>query len=882
MKKIIYYISILFTLLIIACSNEDIAVPSQTEEGGETCKLTFKVAIPQPSVASRAFNDGSSITINSLCLLMFDDHGLMVGRKLAESVTNPTLENDVYQGTYQVELSKTDEKRIIHFVANYSNNINAYPTSGNENSVLAQLNVSGTTDAYWQRMEVNGFKDSNGDGKVDNIGTVRLIRNFVAVKMEPAKNVDNSLKIDKDFLQGYVLYNEAKQGTVAPYFRNETGGFANYSTGISYTALTNNISDGGQGYIGVEPVTPTTNRYDNTAPQDADFTNTEKYTYERSYPTDNIDTPTFIIMKGLYNKTTYYYRVDIAQNFENLHLLRNFRYILQITKTCEGYTTINDAINGSSFNHLVDINIKVEEITDGETTLKVTPTDITVVNGTQNVKVKYVCTYDGEDDPTISVSNPFTPEIDESRVVISNITAPSGLSGELTVTLNSFFKEDGTSNLVGGLERQRFEVRTSNGLTREVRINLIDKINFNPTFVGPDGDGNYQYQYNLPSDLPECMFPLEIYFYEETGSFTPASGEQLSVDLIPNNSGRQTWRYKKVMTYQDYTQDTDKQFVAKFKSNGTLSETATYTMKITNEYAYNGSASLRRATIIKIEDNDATKDGELVWYVGETSSSQSASVTINNADVEWSYNTPTNFTVTRSDNTFTFTPKSMASEVEETFTVTTADGMTDELVLKVVEIDLAVTASLNPRTNVTLGLGQNVTLTLNFNKAGTVEIDAQRLNYDSNSAGTVNSSGNNITFTAPSAGEYTITFKTADAVRGGTVTISYDDEEITLTYSRASIGNKNVTGNNLPNGDINQMIIYYNNTQIGTCKYNERSMGSDRLESIVFDNNYSKNLTNEMKITITGTKNSYTYTIETTIGELINSNGSLAVTRTSN
>ena len=688
MKKIIYYISILFTLLITACSNEDIAVPSQTEEGGETCKLTFKVAIPQPSVASRAFNGGSSIEITSLCLLIFDDNGLMVGRKLAESVTNPTLQSDVYQGTYQVELSKTDEKRIIHFVANYSNNINAFPTSGNENSVLAQLNVSGTTDAYWQRMEVNGFKDSNGDGKVDNIGTVRLIRNFVAVKMEPAKNVDNSLKIDKDFLQGYVLYNEAKQGTVAPYFRNETGGFANYSTGISYTALTNNISDGGQGYIGVEPVTPTTNRYDNTAPQDADFTNTEKYTYERSYPTDNIDTPTFIIMKGLYNKTTYYYRVDIAQNFENLHLLRNFRYILQITKTCEGYTTINDAINGSSFNHLVDINIKVEEITDGETTLKVTPTDITVVNGTASVKVNYECTYDGEGtDPSVSVSNPFTPEIDESRVVISNITAPSGLSGELTVTLNSFFKSDGTSNLVGGLERQRFEVRTSNGLTREVRINLIDKINFNPTFVGPDGDGNYQYQYNLPSDLPECMFPLEIYFYEETGSFTPASGEQLSVDLIPdpNNEGRQTWRYKKVVTYQDYTQDTDKKFVAKFKSNGTLSETATYTMKITNEYAYNGSASLRRATIIKIEDNDATKDGELVWYVGETSSSQSASVTINNADVEWSYNTPTNFTVTRSDNTFTFTPKSMASEVKETFTVTTADGMVDELVLKVVE-----------------------------------------------------------------------------------------------------------------------------------------------------------------------------------------------------
>ena len=781
MKKIIYYISILFTLLITACSNEDIAVPSQTEEGGETCNLTFKVAIPQPSVASRAFNDGKSITINSLCLLMFDDHGLMVGRKLAESVTKPTLENSVYQGTYKVELSKTDEKRIIHFVANYSSDIDDYPSSGNENSVLSQLNVTGTTDAYWQRMEVDGFKDTDGktnsEGKytIDNITeTVRLIRNFVAVKMEAAVDASGKSLIPEDFLQGYVLYNEAKQGTVAPYFRNETGGFANYSTGISYTALTNNISDGGQGYIGVEPVTPTTNRYDNTAPQDADFTNTEKYTYERSYPTDNIDTPTFIIMKGLYNKTTYYYRVDIVQNFENLHLLRNFRYILQITKTCEGYTTINDAINGSSFNHLVDINIKVEEITDGETTLKVTPTDITVVNGTASVKVNYECTYDGEGtDPFVSVSNPFTPEIDESRVVISNITAPSGLSGELTVTLNSFFKSDGTSNLVGGLERQRFEVRTSNGLTREVRINLIDKINFNPSFIGPDGEGNYQYHYNLPNDLPECMFPLEIYFYEETGSFTPASGEQLSVDLIPdpNNEVRQTWRYKRVMTYQDYTQDTDKKFVAKFKSNGTLSETATYTMKITNEYAYNGSASLRRATIIKIEDNDATKDGELVWYVGETSSGQTASVTINNADVEWSYNTPTNFTVTRSGNTFTFTPKSMASEVEETFTVTTADGMVDELVLKVVEKPVETTVWLTMECKYNNYYTETITDAAPTITISDTNITASFGSYDRTKGWplTINNADQSttatITFTRRMYGTYTKTVNIADLLK---------------------------------------------------------------------------------------------------------------------
>ena len=781
MKKIIYYISILFTLLITACCNEDLSVLEETTNGEETCKLTFKVAIPQPSVASRSFNDGTSIDITSLCLLIFDEDGLLVGSKLADSFTDPTNVDGVYQGTYEIELAKTDEKRIIHFVANYFTNPNDLPSSGNENSVLTQLNVSGTTDAYWQRMEVNGFKDSNGDGVANDIGTVRLIRNFVAVKMEPAVDGDGKSLIPEGFLQGYVLYNEAKQGTVAPYFRNESGGFANYRTGISYTALTNNISDGGQGYIGVEPVTPTTGRYDNTTPQDTDFTMAEKYTYERSYPsTDNVDNPTFIIMKGLYNEKTYYYRVDIAQNFRYFHLLRNFRYILQITKACEGYTSIQDAINGSSFNHLVDINIKVEEITDGETTLKVTPTDITVVNGTESVTVNYTCTYNGTGTaPTVSVSPAFTPEINENRVIINEISTPS--NGSITVTLNTFFTEEGKSNLAGGMERQRFEVRTSNGLTREVRINLIDKINFNPQFLGPNGDGLYEYHYNLPSDLPECMFPLEIYFYEETGSFTPASGEQLSVDLIPdpNNEGRYTWRYKKVMTYQEYTIDSDKKFIAEFKSNGTLSETKAYTMEITNEYAYNGSASLARATVITVS---GTQNGTLTWYVNDKNTDQPITVTLNNTNVTWEYTLGenSNFEVRRNGNTLTIKPKSLDEALEETLTITTNDGMDAVVKLLVIEKPKETTVYLTMKYDSFMGT-QTIT-------NGTISMSVSD-NTITASLGTYSNSSKGWPLTIKNASENT------------TATITFSYKGYTKTYT------KTVKISDLMKGTVKEIIM---------------------------------------------------------------------------
>lgn len=708
MKKIIYYISILFALLATACSNEDIPVPAQIENEGETCELTFKVAIPQPSVVSRTFNDGSNIDITSLCLLLFDEDGILVGRKLADSVTEPAWSDTekAYQGTYSVELAKTDEKRIIHFVANYSTNIDDFPSNGNENSVLAQLDVDGTDDAYWQRMEVPAIKDKNNDGAVDDIGTVRLIRNFAAVEMAVStdKDEDGNFLVAQDFLQGFVLYNEAKQGTVAPYFRNETGGFARYTPNITYTDLVDT-----QLYLGVEPVAPTTGRYDTTTPVDGDFNNNPKYTYERSYPTDEVQDPTFIVMKGLYNGTTYYYRVDIAKDFKYYHLLRNFRYILTIKKACEGYTEIADAIDGSSFNHLVDISIKVEEITDGETTLKVSPTDITVVNGTESVSIAYKCTYDGDGTaPTVSVSTPFTPEVNKERQIIKSITPATNLesSGTLTVKLYSFFKtvnEEEVSNLTGGLEKQRFEVRTSNGLTRQVLINLIDKINFDPKFVGPDAEGLYQYQYTLPKDLPESMFPLEIYLYEETGSFTPASGEQLSVDLIedPNNPGRRTWRYKKVMTYAEYINSDNyvetadgKQFVAKFKGHGTIS--GEYTMTIKNEYAYDGSATLREATIITVGGN-TLQNGTLTWYVGDEIAAQTITVTLNNEDVGYTLSQLKNFTVEDENGTLTIKPNSLDTALEEpeTLVISTNDGTTTATVkLQIIEKPVETTVYL--------------------------------------------------------------------------------------------------------------------------------------------------------------------------------------------
>ena len=147
--------------------------------------------------------------------------------------------------------------------------------------------------------------------------------------------------------------------------------------------------------------------------------------------------------------------------------------------------------------------------------------------------------------------------------------------------------------------------------------------------------------------------------------------------------GEKTFGYEREVTYEEY-QQTGGIINCYFRVN-----TENYNgtkITVSNRY-FNDSdeVTLREGTKISIVDNDTNKDGELVWYVGETSSSQTATVTISNTDVAWTLNELTNFNVTQSNNQLTITPKSMNNEVEETLTVTTADGMEDELVLKVVE-----------------------------------------------------------------------------------------------------------------------------------------------------------------------------------------------------
>ena len=77
MKQLIFYFSILLTLLTTSCSNEDITLSAENNDGKS--KITFAVSIPQFAVSSRAFNANNDVSnVTKLDVLVFDDNGIYI------------------------------------------------------------------------------------------------------------------------------------------------------------------------------------------------------------------------------------------------------------------------------------------------------------------------------------------------------------------------------------------------------------------------------------------------------------------------------------------------------------------------------------------------------------------------------------------------------------------------------------------------------------------------------------------------------------------------------------------------------------------------------------------------------------------------------------
>lgn len=806
MKKIIY--AILGIFMMAACTDdhlEDMPVQPEKETAG-TVKLNFSVQIPEAKeAASRSF---TAPAINTLYLAVFDGNGYL--SYVAEATRT---DGEKRLGTadspipFTVELSQTPNKRIIHFLANTTIDANDF---GTENELIGALYTTDKQDAYWQRVELdNGvqfeYTDANNNKQYDSgeaitantIGTkftaVPLIRNFAKITIKTADGITTAGDVDFT-LEGFTVVNVPDRGSVAPFNTNK-GSFTQYvdtnKDAYSYSDLTGSTIN----YTGFIPNTTAINGY---VAQDKDnekdrFLSSDGvfYMYERNNQAKNANR-TFVIVKGKFgNEASSYYKIDIAAKNGNVmryfDILRNFSYNIVITNVESSGAASPDLAAGMTGSHN-NLSAAVEtqsllNISDGAERLFVNYTEYVFVGTGETMQLKYRYV------PDISTPNTEDNDIatyswDNEKQSVASITPIASATDDaqgwraLDVTAATIDPNEVKSQIL---------TLSAGNLSRTVNFILRAKYNFsNENATSPQQESNsdsylkaaFRYSFTIPQNIPESLFPLTFVVQGSPENIYPNSSlNSLPVKVI---DGEKTFGYEREVTYEEYQQAggiINCYFRVNTENyNGTK-------ITVSNRY-FNDSdeVTLREGTKISIVDNDTNKDGELVWYVGETSSSQTATVTISNTDVAWTLNKLTNFNVTQSNNQLTITPKSMNNEVEETLTVTTADGMTDELVLKVVNkpTNITVTKSLKI-TRQSMGGNTNVTSNL-----------------------TITSNNNNVT----------ITNKQYSQDGNWTFDITYKEgESATITFVTSNNGweyTSSMTLDNLLNSNTTSIRLTYN------------------------------------------------------------------------
>lgn len=634
MKKILFLSLII--ALFTACSNEDIVTSTLPVEEGNACELTFNVVIPEATSASRALGEPTISSIRSLNLLVFDENGLYIANQSATEVTPVSAT----AGTYKVSLNATGYKRIIHVVANYDKEISYQPTA---NAVLAQLDVYNGEDAYWQKIELNDGISENMD-----FPTVELVRNFARIQLAVSAGA-------KFTLDGFVVVNQAKGGTVAPYKTSAEGGFASFTGSTLYDNLIQ------EGYAGVQPVKV---EIDKTIPGQSSeqYNNKEpKYLYERTQLGDN--DPACIIIKGSYNGApSTFYKVDIINKKGNVDeyykLFRNFSYDLTINSVAgNGFATPAEAMEHAASNNL-SASVELQNllnISDGIDRLFVSVIDTTIVNE-KPFEIKYKFLENG---------NAANSKVEfynfENGNVINRYEcnkASMDSKGFTTITIHPNTPEAG--------KKEQIITISGGKLSRSITLNLRKPYEFANVGCTKPGAGTGQpltVTFTLP-DLPESLFPLTFVVEAVNHTIYPDTEYGISMPVVLLENG--SFGYERTVTYEEYQKS--KVINCPFKTN-----TANYDsdINITNKYFIAGSTSIgsiKGFTDFIINNEVPVIYGEDRDVVVTFSMTNKETVNISASKMKSARST--GGTCTGSNGTFTYTP---ANSGVQTITFTTGE-----------------------------------------------------------------------------------------------------------------------------------------------------------------------------------------------------------------
>lgn len=444
--KLKSFISLAF-LLLLGCAREQ--EPEQSRNlpsaEGEKVTLTFSVVTDgNDSPATKAL--GEATDLNTLYLAVFGRSGYLKEYSKATLLDyrddfeyTYTIDVDgeerqvhrtgVVKYTFSVELTLTDNERIIHFIGNgpstlnfgYADEILPGLMSGNGETAFWQMkSVAGIRakrytgnqpyeDAHGETVEKGDFIDNDGN-KVTNGKTgyvpapetvaalqdIPLIRNWAKIVVLQDKTVDPDTGEENQSYftpYSYAVIHTPARGTIAPH-SSETNGF------VQDYQLKTFVQLEAAGYPANLPLNTAISTF---VPKHSDFLNgtngvakiasgdvlsypvpagTEPghavYLYERPVPTEDMD-PTSILVYGHYenpkdleHKGDWYYKIDLMVGSKYYPVYRNFKYQVLIKKILsQGHLTPEDAaVAAGSADVSADISaMRLADISDGRARL---------------------------------------------------------------------------------------------------------------------------------------------------------------------------------------------------------------------------------------------------------------------------------------------------------------------------------------------------------------------------------------------------------------------------------------------------------------------------------------------------------------------------------
>lgn len=563
-----------------ACTHEDINIPTVSQEDGERVTLNFDVQIPEAKAVNSRFAD--DVTLGTLYVLVFDNSGFLTDFGEA-TLANTTVKNETdgetinAVTTFSVSLKETSEGRILHFVGNY------FPAKKNDFEYTSEYrllsNLDAVTDSkgvYWQRVvSPNGVNKAAVTGRMD---PVYLIRNCAKVTVDGTKTITNFK------YTGFAVVNTESHGSVAPYIMtSDDAAFAQYvetnpdgtfvkENGLAkqtgYEHLVN--TQGFEGYVPENSnVTNAASSLTDTKDGGLTFNTYNKFIYERTH---NASAPTFIIIKGQWNETDTYYKVDLSYVRDAVivpyHILRNFAYNITINSvTGTGYPTAKQAAEAASSSNIT-ADVSLEHLLNisatGESRLFVNYVKKTLVS-TADVYLEYMYTYKNTEGTWV---------IDNSKVRHNWTNTTNGkVINNITVSADNVKVEN--------------EGYASLTITPKTSIPTAEEEESIILYVDEDGDGvadlqrkvTYAYRNPYPleatctnpvsnrmgaqvnvniiidDDLPSYLFPLTFFVESSALSIYPAANSNMPVNnrttVVDGKSGN-SFGFDRVLTWEEY------------------------------------------------------------------------------------------------------------------------------------------------------------------------------------------------------------------------------------------------------------------------------------------------------------------------------------------